>query len=81
MARSSNPCPTGCSGGAHRNQHQVEASQLEAAGVTGEWITNAWRCGYCDMYYSTEPDGRKVRRGFFGGNTLMTAENWTPYVG
>lgn len=81
MARSSNPCPAECSGGHGRPQHDIAAEKLEAAGVTGEWIARAIRCGYCDQIYSREfSTSRLVRRGHFAGNTLMTAENWRPYL-
>ncbi len=80
MARAANPCPARCSGGTGR-QHRVEASTLEAAGLSGDWIKSARRCGYCDEIYSIEADGRALRRGHFAGNTLMLAENWTPYRG
>jgi uncharacterized C2H2 Zn-finger protein len=81
MARTSNPCPAQCSGGHSRLQDDIAAEKLEAAGVTGEWITRAVRCGYCDEIYSREHSpARHVRRGHFAGNTLITAENWRPHL-
>lgn len=76
----SNGCPTDCSGG-HQRQRRLEAGALADAGLSDDWISRAMLCGYCGEVYSTEPNGLKIRRGHFAGNSLMTPENWTPYRG
>lgn len=75
-----NHCPAHCSG-AHRQPVDVPVHLLEAAGITDDWTRRARRCTYCGEIHSTESDGRKQRRGHFGGNELMLAENWVPYRG
>ena len=54
---------------------------LEDAGIVGDWLNRAMRCGYCGEIYSADPHGVKTRRGHFGGNELFRAENWKPYRG
>jgi hypothetical protein len=78
MTTRSNSCPAGCSGGHSHRQHRIEATLLATAGLTDAWTKNAMQCGYCDMVYSIDAGGEKIRRGFFGGNTLVTPENWNP---
>ena len=75
-------CPTRCSD-PDRGQRKLDPEKLVEAGLTGEWLSNAWRCGYCDCVYSNEWDsggGRFVRkqRGYFGGNTLIAPGQWEP---
>jgi hypothetical protein len=79
MAKQPNACPAGCSGGNPERQYRVDAVSLEEAGLGDGWTRPAMRCGYCGEIYSTELGGIRTRRGRFGGNTLMTAENWTPH--
>lgn len=79
MAKRINPCPAQCTHGSHSNQEGISAATLAAAGLTAEWTNRARECGHCHMIYSVEPEGNKVIRGYFGGNTLRTAENWVPY--
>ena len=77
-------CPTDCSGRESTRQHKLNHEKLIEAGLPVEdWLSDAWRCGYCDCVYSYEwdSDSREyitTERGKFGGNTLIAAENWEP---
>lgn len=76
-------CPTGCSN-PDRGQHELSREKLIEAGLPDEeWLSNAWRCGYCGCVYSNEYERDGVRlvriqRGYFGGNTLIALGNWEP---
>lgn len=61
------------------SQAHVEQQALEAAGLSGDWLSSAYRCTYCDYIYSIAANGQKICRGHFGGNTLMEAANWIPH--
>jgi len=54
---------------------------LKDAGIVGDWLDRAMRCGYCNEIYSIDAHGVKTRHGHFGGNELMVAENWRAYGG
>ena len=65
------------------NQHDINPESLRAVGISGDWVNAAMQCGYCGLVYSKELNihtstMRTVKRGYFGGNTLMTANNWEP---
>jgi|GEM_PF-5733079 len=77
MSNDIRDCPNRCSA-ARPSQNPVDADLLQQAGITDDWTNNAMRCGYCDTIYSVDVNGYKTIRGRFGGNTLMTAENWIP---
>lgn len=79
MSKTSNPCPARCIA-AKPTQHDVDEEALSNAGILGDWKNRAMRCAHCGEIYSNEPHG-KIRRGYFKGNTLMTAENWQPFNG
>ena len=81
-------CPDDrCTGGDETRQRPVDRETLINADVPEEeWLSNAWKCRYCDWVYSNEWDrggGRYVRtvRGRFGGNTLMLPGQWDPFDG
>jgi len=77
-------CPTDCSGHDSTRQHEVDRQKLIDVGVPEEeWLSKAWKCGYCDCVYSYEWDSCNretvtTERGYFRGNTLMVPENWEP---
>jgi hypothetical protein len=73
-----NPCPARCSA-ANPPQHSVEGRVLKDAGIVGDWLDRAMRCGYCGEIYSADLHGVKTRHGHFEGNELIRAENWRPY--
>ena len=61
-------CPTRCSGSDRSNK--IDPEKLIAAGVTGDWLSDAMMCGYCGCVYSNDRDhdGRiykQTQRGDF----------------
>lgn len=78
MRGTTSTCPAKCSV-ADPHQRYLYAEDLRAAGLDEDWVTNAMQCACCGEVYSIGSQGEKVRRGHFGGNTLMTAENWIPF--
>lgn len=74
-------CPCRCSDPI-RNQHKVDREKLIAAGLTGDWLSDARMCGYCGCVYSNEWDrgGRRyarTQRGKFVGD-LIQWDRWEP---
>ena len=77
-------CPARCS---HPNWHQtpIDRDSLIAAGVTGDWISNARMCGHCGCVYSRTWDrlGRRHEnwlQGYFRGE-LIAGGRWLPFEG
>ena len=59
---------------ARPEQRPVGAEKLRKAGVDENWVTRAWRCGYCKCVYSVEaPYGYKDVHGRLENNV------WTSF--
>lgn len=80
MAKIYSQCPSNNCTAANPRQYSAEPEKLAAAGVTGDWITSAMRCGYCDEYYSIGTRGEKRSRGYFEGG-LMIPGKWRSISG
>ncbi len=71
-------CPSPSCSAANPRQRAVDAGRLSAADVTGDWISSAMQCDYCDDIYSVELGGGKIPRGHFEGGLILPGK-WKPY--
>lgn len=74
------PCPQPQCSAADPEQVHMPQEGLAIAGIDGDWTANAMRCTYCGTIYSTESEGERTLRGYFGGSTIWEAENWRPFT-
>lgn len=73
-------CPSRCAGS--DRSHKIDPEKLIAAGVTGDWVSDAMECGYCHYIYSNDRDhdGRiykRIQRGRFRRDLIWPGD-WIP---
>ena len=74
-------CPSEDCKAANPRQYDLKREQLAKAGVEGDWLSHARRCGYCGCVYSLDYSNgappQRIIRGYFD-KELMLPGHWKP---